>query len=229
MKIIDILGEIRFEESMEIFNSLVQLDEEYDAIIDTNNRLIDECDMIPLEDLKINIMSNGGSVWMCNAICDKLDDIKAKGVKVYTHGVGIVASAGLRIFLQGDYRTAGKNTHFLLHNTQAGFDTDDLVRTLEYGEFLRDRDKEFDNFLIENTNITKELLKEREGKDYWFDYNKALELGVVSPIEEVEIPKLTIEDCIYAFESSGYEVIKDTKTEITATNTMVGEVTISES
>ena len=128
MKVIDILGELKFEESMDLFNSFMQLDEEYEEIIDANSRVIHEEDMIELEDLRINIMSNGGSIWMCNAICDKIDEIKAKGVKVYTYGLGLVASAGLRIFLKGDYRMAGKSTHFLLHNTQVGFDVDDLVK-----------------------------------------------------------------------------------------------------
>ena len=207
MKIIDILGEIKFEESMEIFNGLVQLDEEYESIIETNSRLINEEDMLPLEDLRINIMSNGGSIWMYNAICDKLDDIKAKGVTIYTHGVGIVASAGLRIFLQGDIRTAGKNTHFLLHNCQVGFEADDLVRTMEYGQFLRERDEDFEEFLVENTKITRELLDERKGKDYWFDYDKALELGVVSPVEEFKMPKLTVDDCVQSFVTAGYDVV----------------------
>lgn len=206
MKVIDILGELGFEESMGIFNSFVQLDEEYDAIIDANSRVIHEEDMIELEDLKINIMSNGGSIWMCNAICDKIEDIKSKGVTVHTNGLGIIASAGLRIFLKGDYRVAGKSTHFLLHNTQAGFDVDDLVKTLEYGTFLKERDEEFDEFLIENTNVTRELLNERKGKDYWFDYNKALELGIITPIEEVEPPMLTVDDCVKSFIDAGYRV-----------------------
>lgn len=227
MKIIDILGEIKFEESMELFNGLVQLDEEYESIIETNSRLINEEDMLPLEDLRINIMSNGGSIWMCNAICDKLDDIKSKGVTIYTHGVGIVASAGLRIFLQGDIRTAGKNTHFLLHNCQVGFEADDLVRTMEYGQFLRERDEDFEEFLVENTKITKELLDERKGKDYWFDYDKALELGVVTPIEEVEVPKLTVADCVSAFESAGYEIILE-KDKVELINNETGEVEVVE-
>ena len=206
MKVIDILGELKFEESIDLFNSFMQLDEEYEEIIDANSRVIHEEDMIELEDLRINIMSNGGSIWMCNAICDKIDEIKAKGVKVYTYGLGLVASAGLRIFLKGDYRMAGKSTHFLLHNTQVGFDVDDLVNTMEYGQFLRERDEEFDEYLIENTNVTRELLNERKGKDYWFDYNKALELGIVTPIEEPEPPILTVEDCVATFVQEGYRV-----------------------
>lgn len=213
MKIIDILGEIKFEESMELFNGLVQLDEEYESIIETNSRLINEEDMLPLEDLRINIMSNGGSIWMCNAICDKIDDMKAKGVKIHTHGFGIIASAGLRIFLQGDYRTAGKNVHFLLHNTQAGFEADDLVRTLEYANFLRERDKEFDKFIIKNTKVTEKMIEELKGKDYWFDYAAAVELGIVSPIEEIKIPKMTVEACVEAFLSAGYEVINEEELE----------------
>lgn len=206
MKVIDILGELKFEESMDLFNSFVQLDEEYEEIMEANSRVIHKEDIIELEDLRINIMSNGGSTWMCNAICDKIDEIKAKGVKVYTYGLGLVASAGLRIFLKGDYRAAGKSTHFLLHNTQVGFDVDDLVNTMEYGQFLRERDEEFDEYLIENTNVTRELLNERKGKDYWFDYNKALELGIVTPIEEPETPILTVEDCVVAFVQAGYRV-----------------------
>lgn len=209
MKIIDIQGEIKFEESMDLYNQFVQLDEYYESIVDANNRLINEEDMVELEDLRINIISNGGSAWMCNGIIDVLDSIKSKGVKVHTHATGVCASAGLRIFLQGHTRTSGKNTTFLYHNTQCGFDTDDIVNTMEYIQFLREQDKEFDEFILKTTNIPEEILKERKGKDLWFNYEKAMEWGILTPIEEPLLPTLTVEECIESFRQDGYTVVDE--------------------
>lgn len=205
MRVIDIQNELTYENSLEIFNTLVQLDEEYEAIIEANSRVIYEEDMVELEDLRINIFTNGGLVWGCNAICDKINDIKEKGVNVITRGYGIIASAGLRIFMQGDIREAGKSTWFMMHGCQVGLEGD-LINTMEYGQFLKGKDEDFNKFMMENTNMTQELFDEYKGKDFWFDYKMAVDLGVITPIEEIDLPVLTVDDCVKSFICAGYRV-----------------------
>lgn len=215
MKVIDINGELSYEKSIEVFEMLTMLDEEYESIIDANSRVFLEEDMIELEDLRINIFSNGGLSWGCNAICDKINDIKAKGVHVTTQGYGVIASAALRIFIHGNTRLAGESSHFLIHGTQAGFHEDDLMRTLDYCEFLKRKDLDFNKFLVENTNISEELIASKHGSDWWFDYAEALEYGVVTKPEEVvkEELVLTESECIEILKQSGYNVIPDKKLE----------------
>lgn len=205
MRVIDIQNELTYESSLKIFNELVKLDDEYEAIIDANSRVIHEEDMIPLDDLKINVFTNGGIAWGGNAICDKINDIKDKGVTVTTKGYGIVASAGLRIFMQGDIREAGKSTWFMMHGCQVGLDGD-LINVIEQGQFMVDRDNEFKEFMIENTNMKQELFDKYNGKDFWFDYNTAIDLGVITPVEEIDPPVLTIDECVKSFIDAGYRV-----------------------
>ena len=179
MKTVNINGEITNEKSIELFETLLKVDEEYQNIIDKNNKMANADDKENLENLTINIFTNGGSVWACDAICDKIQDIKEKGIEVITKGYGIVASAGLVIFMCGDVRKSGIRTHFMMHGSQVVM-CGDLVDVLDRGEFYKKQNEKFFSWLVENTNITDEMIKEHKGKDWWFDYEEAISLNVVN-------------------------------------------------
>lgn len=204
---IDIKGQLVWEESIEIFNQLELIEREYKSILDANSRVIYEEDMIEVEPLNVTIISNGGVSWILNAVYDKLMDIKSMGVEIITRAYGVCASAGFCLFLAGDKRYAGKGTVFMYHAEQYDNLSDDINNILEFANFAKANDR-FESIFIENTNVTKEMIDEHKGREWYFGFNTAMELGVLTPIEveEDEKPILTVEDCVASFVKAGYRV-----------------------
>lgn len=179
MKTININGEITNEKAVELFESFLKADEEYQAIVDKNKKMANADDKEKLENLTVNIFTNGGDAFGSDAICDKIQDIKAKGVEVTTNGYGIVASAGFEIFMCGDLRKSGEKTSFLMHGSQVCLHGD-LVDVLDCGAFLRKKDEKFFSWLAENTKVTDKMIEKHKGKDWWFTYDEAVALGIVN-------------------------------------------------
>lgn len=138
--------------------------------------MINESDHKKLEDLIINITSVGGLVYGTNAIYDALSKLKCK---VITRGYGSCSSGGFYLLLAGEERYAGKNTEFLYHTMSYGKRYEKLQNHIDYADFQKKVQKNLDNIVLEKTDITKSMLKEKRKEDWWMQYDEALKLGVI--------------------------------------------------
>lgn len=207
---LDIKGQLVWEDSIEIFNQLEEIEKEYKSILDANSRVVYENDMIEVEPLNVTILSNGGVSWILNAVYDKLMDIKSMGIEIITHAYGVCASAGLCLFLAGDKRYAGEGTVFMYHAEQYANIQDDINNVIEFAQFVKENDR-FEKIFIENTNVTKEMLDEHKGRDWYFGYDLAMKIGLLTPIEVEEEKEyiITESECIKVMRDAGYTVVTD--------------------
>lgn len=69
-----------------------------------------------IKELHLYITSKGGYLTDCFAIIDILEDIKEKyNIKIFTYGLGEVASAGFFIFIVGDIRKLFPSCRMFVH------------------------------------------------------------------------------------------------------------------
>jgi len=96
-----IVGEINEELAENVCRQLL--------IINQKNKLIEE--YYPID---VFINSQGGDLYSAWMICDTMDLIETP---INTYGLGMVVSAGLLIFMNGDYKSrfGTKNTQFMSH------------------------------------------------------------------------------------------------------------------
>lgn len=73
------------------------------------------------EDIDLYIQSPGGSVYAGQSICDCIDVLAKKGIKVNTIGTGMVASMGAYLLAAGTgVRKATKNCRIMIHSVSSG-------------------------------------------------------------------------------------------------------------
>ena len=73
------------------------------------------------EDIDLYIQSPGGSVYAGQSICDCIDVLSKKGIKVNTIGTGMVASMGAYLLAAGTgVRKATKNCRIMIHSVSSG-------------------------------------------------------------------------------------------------------------
>lgn len=68
-----------------------------------------------IKSIDLVMLSPGGSLIDMWAIVDMIQRVKAQGVQLRTHAMGMIASAAVPIYLLGDVRTMGKNAVMMLH------------------------------------------------------------------------------------------------------------------
>lgn len=78
-----------------------------------------------VKNFRINISSNGGTVFHAVSIFNFLSGLK--DVHLQTHNLGQIDSAANLIFLAGQKRTASKASSFLLHPPQMGFQGQGII------------------------------------------------------------------------------------------------------
>lgn len=126
--------------------------------------------------IRIYITSNGGDVIAGFAA---IDAIKKSKTKVMTIGVGVCASMGALLLISGHNRLAYPNTVILIHDGSMAVQSTSkkAKNTMNFYDRLDERIKKF---VIENTNITKELYEEKEDEEwYMFADDEGLSLGIV--------------------------------------------------
>jgi len=131
------------------------------------------------EPIKIYIDSTGGSVFAAFVI---IDAIALSKTPIYTINMGAALSAGFVIFIAGHKRFAYPNAIFLFHEGSTNSHLMDAGKFRNFANFydlLLERSKEM---ILEKTNISLELYKEKRNDDWWFFANEAIELGVCDEI-----------------------------------------------
>jgi ATP-dependent Clp protease protease subunit len=132
------------------------------------------------EPIHIMIDSNGGDAYCGFGLTTM---IKSSKTPIYTYCVGKAMSAGFLIFIGGHKRYCYKGSAFLYHQLYhwTGNKLNNLNRTIEWDNKFQDK---VDNFVMENTKITKKQIKEVNEKnhDWYIDADEALELGIIDEI-----------------------------------------------
>ena len=143
--------------------------------------------------IQIYINSFGGdtktSLWMVR----KLIKLQSEGYYIHTIGQDKIASNASIIFICGDKRTLIKDSKILFHRTGANisiqkrlFEDSNLKEFLSISllkkkqDKLQKENKFIINFIIERTQINKELFYELEDKK--IDATKALELNIATDV-----------------------------------------------
>jgi len=68
-----------------------------------------------IKKIHLVVSSGGGSLHDMSSILDMLNRFKLNGGSVTSHAMGVIGSAAIPIYLQGDYRTMGYHVEGMLH------------------------------------------------------------------------------------------------------------------
>lgn len=132
------------------------------------------------DEVLVVINSHGGAVYDGFAFIDR---ILTSNCVINTHALGFVASAALPIFLAGEVRSAGAHTTFMHHppSYSTGHDT----VTTHHNELSHTKDlaNRINKFIASKTEKPYSFWSSvGKNNDFYFDSEKALELGVVDEI-----------------------------------------------
>jgi Protease subunit of ATP-dependent Clp proteases len=128
--------------------------------------------------IEILLSSGGGDVIAGFAL---IDVIKNSKTPVHITAIGMAASMAALLLMSGHRRKALKNTTILIHDGQLGVHSTSkkAKQTMEYYDKLEERTN---NFVLENTKISKELLDEKSSDEWYMFADEALELGIIDEI-----------------------------------------------
>lgn len=138
----------------------------------------DEKNGVPVEKrkpIKIFIYSYGGDI---DATQHLIDVIKLSKTPVYTINFGVAMSGGLYVLLAGHKRYALINSQALIHEGSGSMEgTAEQVRThqAQYSKQL----KLLSDFVLERTNISKELYGRKKKTEWFINGSEQVEYGIV--------------------------------------------------
>jgi ATP-dependent Clp protease protease subunit len=139
----------------------------------------------------LTINTPGGSVTSGLGL---MDIIRNSKTPVHTIGLGMVASMGIPILLAGHKRYSYEHTVFMFHDIsygQGGTFTEHQRRMEAVEKFMRSK---VNKFVLERTNIRADEIANMQDtvKDWYFDTDEAIKLGVVE--SKIAITRLKRED-----------------------------------
>lgn len=132
--------------------------------------------------IDINFSSRGGSCYTCFQIIDfiRLWN-ESHQTKISFNSQGIIASAGVIIFLMGEKRTASINSLFMIHELHSWIEGK-LTEMKDYVHGCQLIENILSKIILERSSIGEEKLKEIMQHDYYFTAEQALEMGIVHEI-----------------------------------------------
>lgn len=201
---IDVWGELSLDVAKEIVNQLRQ-------VYDYNQEQLETYLNPIIEDtVELVICSDGGECRVFNLIKNEVDKLKEQGVKIITRAVGICYSTAFLILLLGDERYASdKMVSMMNHEGRFELYQDAISNQEDYVMHQKKIEDEVDNFIIENTNMTKELLDKYKGRNHWLTQNECVELGVLTKPKEKEEIIMTEQEAIKCMKEYGYTVVSE--------------------
>lgn len=133
--------------------------------------------------ITIVINSNGGFSY---ALFGILSAIKYSEAPVIGHVYGECYSFAVPILLACDTRVASPYARFMIHEVSCAFD-EHSRRLSEWNDLMDDMQymsEFYTNFITEHSKIKKDFLETiyNQKKDYFFNVNEALELGVIDKV-----------------------------------------------
>ncbi len=133
------------------------------------------------EDIDLYIQSPGGSVYSGQSICDCIDVLAKKGIKVNTIGTGMVASMGAYLLAAGTgVRKATKNCRIMIHSVSSGTrgTIADMQIDLNESKYLNDK------LMIDFVNFSKgkstlEDIEKKTQRDCYMSPEEAIVAGII--------------------------------------------------
>lgn len=140
--------------------------------------------------IKLFFFSPGGALHINNAM---VDIIKTSKTKIIGVNMGVAYSAGCFIYLACHERMAMPNATYLIHKGEAEFHGtyDEIAAQMEeYSRQIAD----LEEYVMENTKITQEILDDKFGTEWYITATEAVELGmcdkIITDIDQLFISKL---------------------------------------
>lgn len=152
------------------------------AVHDLMHRMAIWSNNHPGEPITLTINTQGGTVVDGFALFDFLQQLKAKGHRVTTVGLGLVASMGAILVQAGDERVMSKRTWMMLHEVQGVIEgaTSEMKNAMKFNERLQNQAL---MILSERTTWSARTLKTKWKDDLWLDAKEALKAGLIDRIE----------------------------------------------
>lgn len=171
-----------FEQSLldQFIKDITPIEEDVFTIIENNEKSIKKKDLPTIE---IRISSYGGDVNVANSIITYIEYLKSLGCKVITKVFGYAYSCGALTFLHGDERIFADKCFSLLiwHDMRLSQSSKDIDRHIQNAEEYKKIWQTHINYLLKNTKVTKEILKENSNNKEWFiRYEEAKDLNIVT-------------------------------------------------
>jgi ATP-dependent Clp protease protease subunit len=128
--------------------------------------------------IKIFINCYGGDVIACFSA---IDTIKLSKTPIYTYNLGKAMSSGGLILMAGHKRFSYKNAVVLVHQGYAGAQgtTGQVFDTVEFQKRIESRVKDY---IIENTNISKQVYTRKLKEEWYLFGDEALAQGIVDEL-----------------------------------------------
>ncbi len=141
--------------------------------------------------IKVFIDSPGGDVDAGFAIYDMIRFIKPK---VYTVGMGLVASAGALILLAAppERRIGLPNSHYLIHQPLSGMRGVATEIEIHATELEKLRVK-INKLIAAETGVDEAKVSEDTDRDYWMSADEAMEYKLISSIVTTRMEMETLE------------------------------------
>lgn len=137
------------------------------------------------EPIHIHISSEGGAAATLFKMLDMLGRFKGE---IHGFANGICASAGLYLLCACDRRDVGKYTDLLYHTCQYTSPEQLNIRGhMDVAKDIKKLNNKLEKMIKENTKITNDWLKKYRYKDYWFDKDIAINLGIHNAEEYDEL------------------------------------------
>lgn len=192
-RIINFTGELDDELGNYVVNELLDIYDKNKAIIETNERLKYQSDYLPLycDEVEFRINSNGGSLYKYLEIYDLMERMKEEQGIIFKGRVSSHAfSAGMYLFCACDYRTMSKFGSLMYHEMSM-MRMDKLSDLESETKRMNKIQKILDDIVTRDTGLTQEVLDKYKGRDFWIDFDKALEYEIIKeePSEEERLAK----------------------------------------
>ncbi len=147
--------------------------------LDKQLRLLENLSKDPVT---IIVNSPGGSVYDAFAIIDRLNSSTVN--RIYTVARGQIASAALPIYLCGFRRTAGPHTSFMHHCMSYGLNAEKIPVHFNELAHTKTLENKFNKFIATRTTKPYSFWASKgKAEDFYFDFDKAVEFGVVHEAE----------------------------------------------
>lgn len=189
---IQFYGELTEELGINIVNQLLDIYEKNQTILEANDRLKYKADHLPLycDEITFLISSPGGLLYSFMDIWDAIDKLKQQGVVFKGRVSSFAMSAGFYTYCLMDYREMTPYATLMCHE-MATWRNDKLTNLDLEVKRMTKIQAQLDKLVTDNTKITQEMLDKSKGTDLYFDYDMALEYGIVKeePTEEERLAK----------------------------------------
>jgi ATP-dependent Clp protease protease subunit len=127
--------------------------------------------------IKLFINSQGGNVDAGDTIHDMIKFIKPRVIVI---GTGLVASAGITIYLAANKedRYSLPNTRYMIHQPSGGFNGSATDIAIDAREILRLK-KRLNQIISKATGQALEKVEKDTDRNYWMNSTEAIDYGIV--------------------------------------------------